>query len=55
MMKTNNLMLKCFDTGARVPLRARYKLIGDGVMTEVTTTQDGTLVSRIVFHKMSKD
>ena len=55
VMHSNTLTIKCFNNGALVVLRARYELIGDGLMTEVTTRLDGSPVSTIVFHKVSQD
>ncbi|HEY7322433.1 MAG TPA: hypothetical protein VIE89_33120 [Candidatus Binatia bacterium] len=52
-MRTDNLKITCFNTGAVVLLKARYVLIDDGVMAEVTTAQDGTPVDTIIFHKVS--
>src|SRR4029453_3849370 len=44
VMRTNNLKITCFNTGAVVLLKARYVLIDDSGMTEVGTAQDGTPV-----------
>jgi hypothetical protein len=54
-MQSNSLTIKCFNNGALVVLHVRYELIGDGMMIEVTTRQDGSPVSTIVFHKVSQD
>ncbi len=54
-MRTDKLALRCFNTGDVVLLLARYHLISDDVMVEVQTTQEGTFVTRIVFHKVSQD
>jgi hypothetical protein len=53
-MRTDNLQITCFNTGAVVLLKARYVLIDDGVMAEVTTAQDGTPVDTIIFHRVSE-
>jgi hypothetical protein len=53
-MRTDNLKIKCFNTGDVVLLKASYVLIDDNVMTEVTTAQDGTPVDTIMFHKVSQ-
>jgi hypothetical protein len=53
-MRTNNLNITCFNSGAVVRLKASYVLIDDNVMTEVTTAQDGTPVDTIIFHKVSQ-
>ncbi len=55
VMTTNNLKLSCFGNGALVLLRARYELISETAMVETLTAQDGSPVTRIVFHKISKD
>ena len=55
VMSTDNLRIVCFNNGAQATLRVRYELVSDGLMTEVTTLQDGTLVSTIVLHKVSHD
>jgi hypothetical protein len=52
-MRTDNLKITCFNTGTDVLLKASYVLMDDGVMTEVTTAQDGTPVDTIIFHKVS--
>jgi hypothetical protein len=52
-MTTDNLTIRCFNSGAQVVLRVTYELIGNGVMAEVTTTQDGTPVSTIFLHRVS--
>jgi hypothetical protein len=53
-MRTNNLNITCFNSGAVVRLKASYVLIDDNVMTEVTTAQDDTPVDTIIFHKVSQ-
>jgi hypothetical protein len=53
-MRTDNLQITCFNTSAVVLLKARYVLIDDGVMAEVTTAQDGTPVDTIIFHRVSE-
>jgi hypothetical protein len=55
VMQTDNLVIECFNTGTTVALNVRYELVGPGVMVEDTTRPDGTPVSRIVFHKVSRD
>jgi hypothetical protein len=55
VMRTDNLKITCFNTGAVVLLKARYVLIDDSVMTEVVTAQDGTPVDTIIFHKVSQE
>jgi hypothetical protein len=52
-MRTDNLKITCFNTDD-VVLKASYVLIDDSVMTEVTTTQDGTPVTTIILHKVSQ-
>jgi hypothetical protein len=53
-MRTDNLKITCFNTDTDVLLKASYVLMDDGVMTEVTTAQDGTPVDTIIFHKVSE-
>ena len=55
VMESNNLTIQCFNNGASVALRVRYELVGNGVMLEDTTTQDGTPVSTILFHRVSRE
>jgi len=55
VMQSNTLTIQCFNVSASVVLRVRYELIGNGVMAEVTTTQDGTPVSTIVLHRVSRE
>jgi hypothetical protein len=54
-MRTDNLKITCFNTGAVVLLKASYVLIDDSVMTEVVTAQDGTPVDTIIFYKVSQE
>ena len=54
VLTTDNNLLKCFNNGEEVLLKARYELMADGtVMTETITTQDDTLITTIVFHRIS--
>ena len=55
VMRTDNLKITCFNTGAVVLLKASYVLIDDSVMAEVVTAQDGTPVDTIIFHKVSQE
>jgi hypothetical protein len=55
VMQSNALTIECFNNEASVLLHVRYELVGHGLMVEVTTRPDGTPVSTIVFHKVSKD
>jgi hypothetical protein len=54
VMRTDNLKITCFNTGAVVLLKASYVLNDDNVMTEVVTAQDGTPVDTIIFHRVSQ-
>jgi hypothetical protein len=38
-----------------VTLRLRFELVGPGLMLEHASRQDGTPVSTIVLHRVSKD
>jgi hypothetical protein len=55
VLRTETLTIACTNTGASVALRVRYELFGEGLMIEETTTQTGSPVSRIIFHKVSDD
>jgi hypothetical protein len=54
VLVSDSLTLRCFNNGASVTLHVRYELIADGLMNEITTRADGTLVSTIVFHRVSE-
>jgi hypothetical protein len=55
VLRTDNLAIACTNSGTSVVLRVQYELFGDDLMIEETTTQGGSPVSRIVFHKVSFD
>ena len=55
VMRSDALMIQCFNNGASVVLHVRFELIGPGLMTEVATLADGTPVSTIVLHKVSTE
>jgi hypothetical protein len=55
VLQSNTLTIQCFNNGASVVLHVRYELLGKGLMLEHTTRPDGSLVSDIVFHKVSQD
>lgn len=52
-MTTDHFVVTCFNNGEVVTLHARYDLIGPGLMRETLTREDGTLESKIVFHRVS--
>lgn len=54
VLQSDTLHIQCFNNGASVTLRVRYQLIAAGLMTETTTRLDGTPVSTIVFHRVSR-
>ena len=54
IMQSDALALQCFNVNASVVLRVRFELVNNGLMIEITTRQDGTPVSTIVFHKVSQ-
>jgi hypothetical protein len=54
-LRSNTLTIECFNNGASVLLHVRYELLGRGLMLEHMTQPDGTLVSTIVFHRVSQD
>ena len=55
VMRSDALMIQCFNNGASVVLHVRFELISPGLMIEVATLADGTPVSTIVLHKVSTD
>lgn len=55
VLQSNTLTIECFNNGASVVLHVRYELLGKGLMLEHTSRPDGSLVSDIVFHKVSQD
>jgi hypothetical protein len=55
VLRSNNLILQCFNNGASVVLNTRFELIDNGLMIETATRADGTPVSTIAFHKVSQD
>ena len=55
VMRTDNLKITSFNTGAVVLLKVKYTLIDDTVMAEVVNAQDGTPVDTIIFHKVSQE
>jgi hypothetical protein len=55
MAGRDTVLTLCAPTPARRWFCVRYEPAGNGVMIEHTTRQDGTPVSRIVFHKVSHD
>src|SRR5262245_33562531 len=52
VMRSDALMIQCFNNGASVVLHVRFELISPGLMIEVATLADGTPVSTIVLHKV---
>ena len=54
VMESSTATIACSNTGASVTLRLRYELIRNGVIVEESSTPAGTLVSRIVFHRVSQ-
>jgi hypothetical protein len=55
VLVSKTLRIECFNNGALVFLHVRYELLGKGLLLEHTTQPDGSLVSDIVFHKVSLD
>jgi hypothetical protein len=55
VMQSNSLTIECFNNGASVLLHVRYELLGKDLMVEHTTQPNGSLVSDIVFHRVSQD
>jgi len=55
VLQSNTMVLKCFNNGASVLLHVRYELVEKALMVEHITRPDGSVVSNIVFHKVSQD
>jgi hypothetical protein len=55
VLQSNTLTIACTNNGASVVLHVRYELLGNGLMIEHTTRPDGSLVSTIVFHRVSSE
>ena len=53
VMRSNSLLLECFNNGARVTLHVTFELVEKTLMKETATREDGTPVSTIIFHKVS--
>ena len=53
VLRSDSLIIKCFDTGATVQLHLLFELVEDGLMIETATLPDGSPVSTIVLHKVS--
>ena len=54
VLKSDDVKLTCFNTGATVMLKVKYVLIDDSAMTEFLTDQNGTPIDTIIFHKVSQ-
>jgi hypothetical protein len=54
VIQSNSLTIRCTNNGASVLLHVRYELIRSGLMAEVTTTPNGTPISTILFHRVSR-
>jgi hypothetical protein len=54
VMRSNSLLLECFNNGARVTLHVTFELVEKTLMKETATREDGTPVSTIIFHKLSE-
>jgi hypothetical protein len=52
-LRTESLTITCTNTGATVTLHATYEHIGEDRIVERSSMPDGTLASRIVFHRVS--
>ena len=55
VLQSDALTLQCFNVNASVVLRVRFELVNNSLMNEITTRQDGTPVSTIVFHRVSQE
>jgi hypothetical protein len=53
VMRSNTLIIKCFNNGATVQLHLRFELVERGLMLETATLPDGSPVSTIVLHRIS--
>jgi hypothetical protein len=54
VIQSNSLTIRCTNNGASVLLHVRYELIRSCLMAEVTTTPNGTPISTILFHRVSR-
>ena len=48
------LVIDCLNDGSSVTLDARYDLLDKNIVSETLTRQDGELVDRIIFHRVSE-
>ena len=55
VLQSDMLTLQCFNINASVVLRVRFELVNNSLMNEIATRQDGTPVSTIVLHRVSRD
>jgi len=53
VMRSNMLVIKCFNNGATVQLHVTYELVDRGLMIETAALADGSPVSTIALHKVS--
>jgi len=51
---SDDLVIKCTNSGDTVRLKARYDVIDRGIIRETLTTQDGAPVDTIIFHRVSE-
>ncbi|PRQ00527.1 hypothetical protein ENSA7_60210 [Enhygromyxa salina] len=52
-LATDNFLIKCFNTGTEILLKARYELLETNVMIETLTTQEGYFVMSSTFYRVS--
>jgi hypothetical protein len=53
-LTSDDLEIKCFNTGSNVHLKVRYEVIDTNIVMETTTQQNGMLVDQIIFHRVSQ-
>jgi len=53
-LTSDNLVIKCFNTGATVTLKYHSEFIDKNILRETVTQQDGTPVDEIIFHRVGQ-
>jgi hypothetical protein len=51
---SDNLVIRCINTGSTVTLKVRYDVIDRNIVRETVTTQGGDPVDEIIFHRVSQ-
>jgi hypothetical protein len=53
-LSSDNLVIRCFNTGAVVHLKVRYDVIDANIVRETVTQQNGDPVDQIIFHRVNQ-